>query len=106
MASYVVNGATLTCTLGAIENQLQVSGGVCIGDTPIATINDFAGGTNILSFGPCNRESPPPPCIMATTMWSGGKSDVSIGDTEALLSSAVSLCTCGGVVSIVNDGQC
>jgi hypothetical protein len=106
--TYVVEGATLTCSLGTIQNQLQIpkSHNIYIKGIKQANIGDHGGGSNILSFGPCHRSSPPPPCVMATSMkWVGGKENVFVDDEEAILNTSVNFCACGGVVSIVDDGQ-
>jgi len=106
--SYVVEGATLTCTLGSMENQLQIPNDhhVYINDKKRTNIGDHSGGQNIMSFGPCHRADPPPPCIMATVMnWVGGKEDVFVDDQEALLNTSLNLCACGGVISVEKDGQ-
>jgi len=106
--STVVEGATLTCTLGSHSNQLQIPNepNIHIGNKRQATIADHIGGFNIMSFGPCFRAVPPPPCIMATVnKWVGGKENVFINGEPALLNTSVNLCACGGVISIVDDGQ-
>lgn len=106
--TYVVEGATLICTLGSVPSKLQIPKDhkVYIKGKRQANIGDHKGGANILSFGPCKRSSPPPPCIMATSMkWVGGKENVYIAEEEALLSTSVNMCSCGGVIRIVSDGQ-
>ncbi len=106
--TYVVEGATLTCTLGSCQNQLQIPNNhqIYINGKKRANIADHAGGANIMSFGTCSRSVPPPPCIMATSMkWVGGKDNVLVDSEPALLNVSINLCTCGGVISIVNDGQ-
>ena len=106
--TYVVEGATLTCTLGTIQNQLQIpdSHGIYINGIKRANVADHVGGVNIMSFGPCRRAFPPPPCIMATIMkWVKGKEDALINDEPALQNISLNLCACGGVISIVDDGQ-
>ena len=107
-ATHVVEGATLTCTQGSSTSRLAIpdNRGVSIGDKKQANIGDHAGGVNIMSFGTCTRAIPPPGCIMATvSKWIGGQSNLGINGEPALLSTSVNFCACGGVVSIVNDGQ-
>ena len=106
--TYVVEGATLTCTLGGNQNQLRIPTDpkIYINGKKQANIADHIGGFNIMSFGPCSRSIPPPPCIMATVnKWVNGKSNVFINDEMALLNTSINLCACGGVISVVNDGQ-
>lgn len=106
--TYVVEGATLMCTLGGKPSNLKIpnSHNVYINSKSRANIGDHRGGENIMSFGPCARAVPPPPCIMATgSKWIGGKDDVLIDGELALLNTSVSICNCGGVISIIDDGQ-
>ena len=106
--SYVVEGATLACTLGGITNRLQIpiNKNITINGKEQANIADHIGGMNIMSFGPCSRAIPPLPCIMATgNMWVGGKPNVLVDGMPALLNTSVNLCLCGGVISIINNGQ-
>jgi len=106
--TYVVEGATLMCTLGGKPSKLQIPAerGIFRNEKKEANIDDHVGGENILSFGPCSRSIPPPPCIMATSkQWIMGKNDVITDGHPALLSTSVNICDCGGVISIVDDGQ-
>ena len=93
--SYVVEGATLTCTLGTINNQLQIPNDhmVYLGGKKRANVGDHIGGQNIMSFGPCHRSEPPPACIMATVMkWVGGKNNVKVDDELALINTSINIC--------------
>ena len=106
--TFVVEGATLTCTLGTVTNQLEIPNDHCVylSGKRRANVGDHIGGENIMSFGPCHRAEPPPACIMATVMkWIGGKTDVCLDDNQALVNTSINLCACGGVISIVEDGQ-
>jgi len=106
--TYVVEGATLTCTLGSNLNQLQIPNRRCIliNGKKQANIADHIGRFNIISFGSCSRSIPPPPCINATiNKWVNGKENGFVDDEQALLNTSINLCACGGVISIVNDGQ-
>jgi hypothetical protein len=106
--SYVVEGASLKCSLGGTSSQLKVTTGhgVDIKGKKQANIGDHVGGKNIETFGTCSRASPPPPCIMATAMeWVGGKETVFIGGKQALLNTSINMCMCGGIIIITNDGQ-
>jgi len=106
--TYVVEGATLACTLGGNQNRLQIPNepNIYINGKKQANIADHIGGFNIMSFGPCSRSIPPPPCIMATAnKWVNGKPDVFVNDEMALLNTSINLCACGGIISVVDDGQ-
>lgn len=106
--AYVVEGATLSCSLGSSLIKLQIPKDhlVYINGKRRANIADHLGGENILSFGSCKRAYPPPSCIMATVMkWINGKESVLIDGEPALTDKSVNLCACGGVIRIVDDGQ-
>ena len=106
--TYVVEGAKLTCSLGGKANSLRIPDDrrISINGRKQANIGDHGGGKNIMSFGPCSRSTPPPPCIMSTGMkWVNGKGNVLVEGEPALLDTSVNLCACGGVIRIANDGQ-
>ena len=106
--TYVVEDATLTCSLGTRTNKLKIPNDhkVYLSGKRRANIGDHIGGENIMSFGSCRRAEPPPPCIMATVMkWIGGKDNVKVDDELALINTSINLCACGGVIRIRNDGQ-
>lgn len=106
--TFVVDGAILSCTLGTRLSELKIPNirNGFIKDIKRANIADHIGGYNILSFGNCYRADPPPACIMATYMkWIIGKTNVLIDGEEALQNISLNLCACGGVISIVKDGQ-
>jgi hypothetical protein len=43
---------------------------------------------------------------MATVSpWINGKSDVLVEGEQALTNKSINICACGGVVSVVDDGQ-
>lgn len=105
--SYVVDGAGISCTLGAAESTLCVGGmnKVGIGGGAQATIKDAIPMMNIKPFGSCKRSVPPPPCIPSTTVWINGKPDVMINGANALLKSSTCVCMMGGIITLKNDGQ-
>ena len=106
--SYVVEGAVLSCTLGTSSSRLSLPDGhhIYINEKKQANIGDHRGGKNIKSFGACRRSTPPPACIMATgSKWVNGKENVLIDGEPALLDVSSAMCSCGGVISISNDGQ-
>ena len=105
--TYVVDGATLQCTLGGATSTFTIpSRNVFIQGSKRGNVDDHVGGVNIHSFGPCARADPPPPCIMATVSpWINGKSDVLVEGEQALTDKSINICACGGVVSVVDDGQ-
>lgn len=104
---YVVEGATLECTLGSGTSSLRIpnSHGNTIQGRKRANVGDHIGGENILSFGSCRRDFPPPSCIMATNMkWINGQNGVNVDGEPALIDKSITFCSCGGVISIVNNG--
>lgn len=106
--SYVVEGAKLKCTFGAATSSLCLPDGhnIMLGGKKRANISDHVGGKNIMSFGSCKCSVPPPPCSMATMMpWITGKTDVLVDGQPALTKDSMTICSCGGVITIENDGQ-
>ena len=106
--TYVVDGARLSCTLGAGPSRLKVlpSRKIRLRGSLRANIGDSRPFVNIGSFGACKVTIPPKPCAPACGMWLGGKSDVHVENLPALLSNATLICaTEGGIIRIDNDGQ-
>lgn len=107
--SYVVRGATISCTLGTAKDvlNLPVSHGVYLKEKAQLNIGDSKPGKNILSFGCCMRAEPPPPCVPAICMdWINHMdTKLIIDNKKALLKSATVTCINGGIISIDDDGQ-
>jgi hypothetical protein len=105
--AYVVEGATLECTLGVTSSKLVVTPhGVMLTDKNGANIGDAKPFINILPFGACNITSPPKPCTPACAMWIGGKEDVHFEGLPALLNTDKLVCTAGGgMIRITDSGQ-
>lgn len=104
--SYVVHGATLQCSHGSLINELQlpIGHGVFIKWKKQANTSDYKSMYNILSFGLCSVIRAP--CIPAVMMnWLNGKEDVIIEEDTALLNTSIAICSCGGIISIIDDGQ-
>lgn len=79
-AEYVVEGATLECSLGVASSKLLVAPphGVELRGKNRANIGDGKPFVNIFPFSACKITSPPKPCTPACVMWVGGKADGSI----------------------------
>lgn len=107
--TYVVRGATISCTLGTAKDviNLPVSHGVYLKGKAQLNVADSVPGKNILSFGCCKKASPPPPCTPAICMkWINNMDTKLIIDKEkALLKGAKLTCVSGGIISIDKDGQ-
>lgn len=107
--SYVVEGATLVCTLGTAPSRLQIppSRRIYINGKRQANITDDMANTNLLPFGSCLRPVPPQKCIRLTggNRWVAGKHDVHVEGENALLNTDFLLCNCGGVITVFADGQ-
>lgn len=106
--SYVVDGATLSCSLGTSKSKLKlpVGHGVFIRNKKQANVSDIKSMSNINSFSNCLRSSPPPVCTPAVSIpWLNGKDDVIVDNNKALLNTSIAICSCGGIISITNDGQ-
>jgi hypothetical protein len=103
----VCNGAMLKCTKGGAPSTLQIlpTNKIFLNSQPMAFISDTIPMVNIMPFGPCLRQSPPPPCIPNIS----GKWDKEIShflSSEAAVSTnSTCKCSMGGTISIVNEGQ-
>ena len=105
---YVVDGATLKCSMGTGTSNLMVSASrnVLLRGKREANIGDCKPFTNIPSFDACNITSPPKACAPACAMWAGGKGDVLIQGSPALLNDSFVLCASGGgIITISDSGQ-
>lgn len=103
----VCNGAMLKCTKGGAPSTLKIlpTNKIFLNSQPMAFISDTVPMVNIMPFGPCLRQSPPPPCIPNIS----GKWDKEIShflSSEAAVSTnSTCKCSMGGTISIVNEGQ-
>jgi hypothetical protein len=109
LSEYVVGGATMSCTLGTIKSPLQMpsSHGVFLKGKPQCNITDYKPYKNIISFGVCKRQSPPPACTPAiNTPWVNKQdTNLLIDGQKALIKDANSFCALGGIISIEKSGQ-
>jgi len=108
-SSYVVRGASISCSLGTAKDvlNLPISHGVYHKGKAQLNVADSVPGKNIISFGCCKKSSPPPPCTPAICMkWINYMDTKLIIDNEkALLKDATLTCMSGGIISIDDDGQ-
>ncbi|MHC1748112.1 MAG: DUF4280 domain-containing protein [Cellulosilyticaceae bacterium] len=109
MAIYkVMEGATLSCTLGTATSLLQVpeSHGIKLQGKKQATISDAKGNINIMPFGMCTKSYPPTPCVPAICLeWINGKKDFTVKNDLALLNICIVPCMSGGIIKIDDSGQ-
>ena len=123
MPKQVVNGAQLTCTMGAAPSVFVVlpANKVMCGNVPAANIADHIPLTNIMPFGMCNSPSNPTvaaattaalgvltpmPCVPATSApWAPGAATVTLANQPALDSVSKCLCQWTGVIQVSNPGQ-
>ncbi len=105
MGFQVVEGAVIECTLGSAPSALLVtpSNMVDAGSLVAATIQDFESITNIPTFGTCSSTSSA--CVPATTAWTPGSANVTIGNQPALDDSSTCQCSLGGTISVTSAGQ-
>lgn len=103
--SYVVHGARTKCSNGSSPSLLVVprSHGVHLKGQPQLNIDDYKPNTNIKPFGACKKLKSA--CSPATSPWIGGKEDVLIEGSPALLNTCTNACKVGGTISITDDGQ-
>jgi Domain of unknown function (DUF4280) len=124
MPNLVVQGASLSCTMGNAPSQLsvlpvnQVSGPSSMA---AACVADSKPMVNIATFGMCMSPSnpqvaaataaamgtlTPQPCIpMTSAPWTPGSTSVTVGGQAALNDSSTCQCQWGGMVSITFAGQ-
>ncbi|MCL2610826.1 MAG: DUF4280 domain-containing protein [Defluviitaleaceae bacterium] len=109
LSEYVVDGATLECTLGTVKSTLKMplSHGIFLKDKAQCNVGDRIPIKNILPFGNCNITSPPPPCIPATLLpWINKKdTTLSLNEQKALIQNAICFCSIGGIITIEDSGQ-
>jgi hypothetical protein len=105
---YVVEGATLECSLGTSKSKLATRSRkrIYINDHLQANVKDCKANYNVKSFGRCCRRSKKPKCTPSFgTRWIGGKDDVIVDGAPALLSTATLKCKYGGTIKISDSGQ-
>lgn len=123
MGLQVVNGATLTCSMGTLPSNFIVLpvNRVSAGGQSAANIMDYKPLVNIMPFGPCNSLTfpatasataaasgvlTPMPCVpLVVAPWTPGSPTVLIGNFPALNNSSQCLCTWGGIITITSPGQ-
>lgn len=100
----VLDGATLSCSLGTCTSKLKVpdTHGAGIKGKNQAVISDYIGNKNIMPFGSCTRTYPPVPCNPTICIkWINGKKDFKIKEELALLDICIVPCILGGIIKIV-----
>lgn len=104
--SYVVNGATISCTMGTVDMPLKTTPGrrVKLRGKDRANILDCKPLINVGPFGICKVTHMP--CVPACMVWLNGKANVLVQGIPALLDNAISVCPAGaGILKIKKDGQ-
>ena len=122
MATAVVAGAAVQCTMGSSPGQLLVTSQMMVlaGCRPAATIMDAAPVTNITPCGMCTSLANPTvaaataaalgvltpmPCVPAPMgVWSCAGTPL-IGGMPALSSEATLTCAYGGCLRVISPGQ-
>ncbi|MCH2205668.1 MAG: DUF4280 domain-containing protein [Lentisphaerales bacterium] len=123
MGYLVVNGASLTCSMGAATSTMVVlpTNMVNACNQPAANTMDYIPLTNTMSFGTCNSTTNPTTiaatsaaqgvhtpgaCIPATTSpWTPGAIGVNIGGMPAVDDSCKLTCSYAGSISVTSAGQ-
>lgn len=104
--SYVVDGAEISCTMGAKPSNLKVlpPHRVQLRGANRANVGDCKPMVNVAPFGVCSTTTMP--CVPGCAMWMNGKMDVLVGGMPALISNSIAICPVGGgVIRITDDGQ-
>lgn len=122
MATAVVSGASVQCTMGLAPGQLLVTSQATVlaGGMPAATVTDAVPMTNVTPCGMCTSLSnpqvaaataaamgvlTPAPCTPVTTgPWTCGDTPL-VGGIKALSIDATLTCSYGGTIRIVAPGQ-
>lgn len=122
MATAVVSGATVQCTMGMAPGQLLVTSQTTVlaGGMPAATVTDAAPMTNVTPCGMCTSMANPQvaaataaalgvltpmPCTPAPVgIWSCAGTPM-VGGKPALSIDATLTCSYGGCLRIVSPGQ-
>jgi hypothetical protein len=124
MPKLVVQGASLSCSMGNAPSSLSVLPvNMVSGPSSMAaaTVQDFTPMVNVMPFGMCMSPSnpqvaaataaalgvlTPQPCIpMTAAPWTPGSNTVTVAGLAALNDSSTCQCTWGGAVSITDAGQ-
>ena len=103
MADYLAEGAVLKCSNGTRNSKLVVTSqnSVYTGDKLLASIQDCA----FLPFGEC-RNNPLKICAPECDGWNGGKKNVLVAGSYALMDRDTAFCTSGGgTITVDNSGQ-
>jgi hypothetical protein len=123
MAKLVVQGASLSCSMGNAPSQLSVLPIHAVeGDSAsAANIQDMQPIVNIAPFGMCmSMTNPqvaaatsaaqgvltPQPCVpMTTTPWTPGSQSVTVGGQPAVSDACQLACQWGGQIQVESAGQ-
>lgn len=122
MPVFVVNGASILCTMGTSPGSILATSQqkILMNGMPVATIRDVAPITSITPCGMCTSLANPTvasataaalgvltpmPCVPAPIgVWTGG-SAVSAEGIPCLTNGSTLVCSYGGSISIVSPGQ-
>lgn len=121
--SYVVVGATLSCSQGDQTSKLTMpaSHGVFVKEKAQMNVMDYKPMVNIQPFGLCQTTANPAvaaataanfgiltpmPCTPVVTMpWINGKDDQLIENFPALTNQSINMCLYSGTIKVDDDGQ-
>lgn len=103
--SYVVQGASVSCTMGSVNAPLRTTPGrrVKLRGKERANIGDCIPLVNVGPFGVCKMTKLP--CTPACAVWMGGKTNVLVQGLPALLDNSKAVCPLGGILKFKDDGQ-
>lgn len=122
MATAVVSGASVQCTMGMAPGQLLVTSQATVlaGGMPAATVTDAAPMTNVTPYGMCTSLANPQvaaataaalgvltpmPCVpVPAGIWTCAGTPL-IGGKPALSTDATLTCSYGGSIRVVSPGQ-
>jgi hypothetical protein len=119
MASQVVTGATLQCSMGTTPSTFAASGIAVSATTPAGVITDTGPGS-IPPFGLCQSPAnpqvaaataaasgtlTPQPCQPVLMPWAPGAAQVSVGGAPALDDASQCSCAWAGMITVTDAGQ-
>ena len=106
-SEYVVRGATIYCSAGALPDVLNApySHGVFLMGKPQLNIADSASGSNIICFGGCAITQTKCAPSIASKWINMAPTKLKIDGEDALLKNANLVCAAGGRITISDSGQ-
>lgn len=104
---YITRGATMRCDKGSAPRKINLmqSHGSYANGKPMMNKMDNVPNVNISSFGSCAMKKGDP-CVYASFgKWQNAKEDTLVEGKPALTTESYLVCTCGGIIKFITNGQ-